>query len=133
MYRGFAEYDDSLDEILELPNVARIGLTQEIVEGGRRQREGVAAKPSRVDIDEVVDERGNLLGPFPQGRHLDLNHVQSIVKILAKASFGNGALQILVGGGDGSHIDLESRLSAQPGELAILKDVKEFALEPGVE
>src|SRR5712691_8777088 len=129
---ALAKHDHSLDEILELPDVARIGLPNEIVQRGRREHEGIPAEPSRIDLDEVVDERRDLLDPFTERRHSDLDHVQAVIKVLAETALGDRALQVLVRGGDGPHVDLEGGLAAQPGKLAILKDVQEFALQRGV-
>src|SRR5262249_23903602 len=59
--------------------------------------------------------------------HVD--DVEAVVEVFPEAAFGNGALQVLVGGGEDSHVDAQGRLAADSGELAVLKDVEQLGLQ----
>src|SRR5262245_56835602 len=124
-----AEDDHTLDHVLELPDVAGKSRVNEALHHVGRQRESLASENRRVATDEVVDQQGNLLGPLPQRRNRDSNHVQAVVEVLPKSVCQNALFELLVGGGNDAHVHLEVRSAAYSGELAILEHVEELALE----
>jgi hypothetical protein len=53
---------------------------------------------------EVDDEQGNVLDPFPQRRHPDREHVQSVKESGARAAQLDHVFEILMGRRDHSHV-----------------------------
>ena len=80
-------------------------------------------------MHEVVGEDRDLLGALPERRHHDLDHVQTVVEVLAEAAAGHRLLEVLVGGREDAHVDLHGGPPPHPGELAVLEDVEELALQ----
>ena len=77
----------------------------------------------------MLGEDGDLLGAVAERRDEDIDDVEAVVEVLAEASLGDGALEVLVGGGDDADVDLDVAAGAQAGELAILQDVQELGLQ----
>src|SRR5207249_12107275 len=75
----------------------------------------------------------NFLGALTQGRDADLDDIEAVVKILAEASFCHGTLKVLVGRREDPNVDLQRRLAADAGEIAVLEHVEELGLEGGVQ
>ena len=84
-------------------------------------------------MHEVVGEDRNLLGPLPERRDHDLDHVEAIVEILAETTAGHRLLEVLIGGREHPHVDLHGGPSSDARELAVLEDVEKLALQRGVE
>src|SRR5262249_54685111 len=121
--------DHALDDVLELSDIAWIPIARHALECVVAQAEVVAPEKLRVATHEVPSEEGNLFRSLAQGRHDDLDHVQPIVEVVAEASGRHGLLQVLVGGGQDPHVDLDGGAPSHAGELAILEDMQELALE----
>src|SRR5262249_25235137 len=121
--------DHALDDVLELSDIAWIPIARHALECVVAQAEVVAPEKLRVATYEVPSEEGNLFRSLAQGRHDDLDHVQPIVEVVAKAAGRHGLFQVLVGGGQDPHIDLDGGAASQAGELAVLEDMQELALE----
>jgi hypothetical protein len=51
-------------------------------------------------------QRNNILRPLPQGRRVQSDHVQSIIKILPKSALPDGLLKIAICRGDQAEIQL---------------------------
>src|ERR1700722_17554738 len=76
----------------------------------------------------MVDQQGNVFAALAQRRHADRNHVQPVVKIFAKLVFGNGLIQIAVGGGDHPHIDGNLAGAAHRTHGPFLQHAQQFHL-----
>jgi hypothetical protein len=63
----------------------------------------------------VLRQQGNVPAPFAPGWQANLNQVEAIVQILAKPSLLRFFRKVLVGGGDNTHIDLDSSHRLQRG------------------
>ena len=130
---GVAQHDHPLDDVLQLPDIAGIAVALEPLHGLGRQREAVSLIEPGVALDEVLGQERDLLGALAQRRHLDLDHVEAVVEILAEAPGGHGLLDVLVGGGQHAHVHLDGVAAAHAGELPVLEHVQELALERRVE
>ena len=79
--------------------------------------------------EEVCGEHRDIRPPFAERRQLDRHDLQSVVQVLAKRALLDGALEILVGGGDDPDVDPDRPLSADRPHLAILKNAQELHLQ----
>src|SRR6185436_13872873 len=82
-----------------------------------------------VLLEIVVDQRGYLLTAFPERRHLNANDVQAVEEVFAKASLGDGPLQIRVSSRDHPDIDLQRLTLADRVYLALLEEPQQFRLK----
>jgi hypothetical protein len=87
----------------------------------------------RVALHEVLGEAGDLLAPVAQRRNQDVDDVQPIEEVLAKAAGRDFAPEVAVGGADRSHVDPDVVVAADPGELTILQDMQELGLQGGMQ
>ncbi len=78
---------------------------------------------------EVADERGNILLPFSQGRHMYGEHPQAVVKIAAECARGDHLRQIAICGGHETNIHARRMRAAQPLELLLLQHAQKFGLQ----
>jgi hypothetical protein len=62
----------------------------------------------RIELPpEVVDEEGDVLAFLPDGRHLDLHHLQPIVEVLPEFATPDLFTEVLVGCGDDPNIHMD--------------------------
>ncbi len=54
----------------------------------------------------MVDKDRNLLPSLPQGRNINIDHIQPIVQILPETAIPYGFFEVSVGGNQNPHIDL---------------------------
>ena len=81
-----------------------------------------------VLLDEVVDERRDVLLALAQRRELDRDDVQPVEEVLAEASLLDGAPQVDVGGRHDPDVHLDGLDAAEPHELALLHHAQELGL-----
>ena len=71
-----AENEDALDEIPELPDIARLGIIAQAVLRGDAESPQRQALVVDQAIDVIAQQIRNVLGVFTQRRHLQRDHVQ---------------------------------------------------------
>ena len=76
----------------------------------------------------MSEQRGHIFTAIAQRGKLEMNYVQAMVQILAKAAFANKRQEFDVGGGDDAHVDLELLRAAEAHEFALLNDAKKLGL-----
>jgi hypothetical protein len=81
--------------------------------------------------EEALRERQDVLAPARERRHLELDHRQAIVEVLAEAAGGDGAAEVGVRRGDDPHVDLDRLRAAQPLEPPGLNDAQQLGLSGG--
>src|ERR1700739_1779109 len=57
-----------------------------------------------------------------------MNHIQTMIKILAEAAFADESKEFHVGSGDDSHVDFNLLCPAQAHEFALLDDAQQLGL-----
>ena len=77
---------------------------------------------------KCFDEQGNVLHALSERGQVDLNNVQAVIKIFAKSAVLNELFEIVVGGRDDSHVDLDGFVRANGDELALLDDPQQLSL-----
>ena len=70
-------------------------------------REAVTIEEPRVAAREILHEQRDLLGPFAEGRHDDLDDVDTIVEVLAKLAGRHRVLEVLVCRGNDPDVDFD--------------------------
>ena len=77
---------------------------------------------------EVFRELQDFTGPVAQRRHLQLDHVEAIVKILAEALFLDQLLEMLIGRGNDARIDFDRLRTADALERPLLQKAQQLRL-----
>ncbi len=77
---------------------------------------------------EMLDQQGDILAALAQGRQGDADDVEAVEEILAESAAADLVFQILVGGGDQAHIDLDVAGAAHPAEFALLQHAQQLDL-----
>ena len=60
----------------------------------------------------MLGQGNDILGALAQRGHTQLKLAEPMEKILAKAAGGNGGIEILIGGGNDTDIDLDLAVTA---------------------
>jgi hypothetical protein len=55
--------------------------------------------------DEVIDQQGQVVDPFPQRRKCDQKPIKTVVKVLSQAPLADSLLRRAVRRGEESHVD----------------------------
>ena len=84
-----------------------------------------------VLVQEVIGQQGDVLGPFPQGGHDDLQHAQAEIEVAAETPFGHVLLQVAIGGGDHADIDVDRLAAADALEGMPFQHAEELGLDAG--
>ena len=87
----------------------------------------------RGAFDEMLGQRHDLARPIAQRRHANLDHVEAIIEVLAKALLAHRLFERLVGGGDDAGVDLRGRRAADPLESLVLQKAQQLGLQRGRE
>ena len=64
----------------------------------------------------MIGQERHPSGTLPQSRHMDVEHVETIKKILAKPFLFNRLFQIFIGRRDDPNIDADILLATDPSE-----------------
>src|ERR1022692_1857784 len=102
---GSFKGNGALDGVLQLAHVPRPLVAAQGIERRRIDAQDAAARRAGILFQKVVHQQRNIFPALAQRWHADGNDVQPVVKIFAKHVFGNGFVEIAVGGGDYAHID----------------------------
>jgi hypothetical protein len=78
---------------------------------------------------KVVRQDFDIPGAVAQGRHLDREDIEAIVKILAELALLDRLQQVAVRGGQNAHIHLDRFVAADALEFPLLKNAEELGLE----
>ena len=97
----------ALHFVSQLAHVARPPVLGEQVEDVRTQLHVLLPEAFDGVAQEVGAEVRNLLAPLAQRRHVDADHAQPVVEILAELAFGDALLEVGVGRRDHAHVDLQ--------------------------
>ena len=123
--------DEPLHHVLEFPDVAGPRVRQDGLAQTRGWADGWPAIAGGVFDQEELGQRDNLVPPFAQGRHADIDDLQPVVQILAELSRPNHLPEVTVGGGNHAHVDGDRAIAAEAREFAVLQHVKELGLQRG--
>ena len=80
-------------------------------------------------LHEMSCEQRNVHHPIAKGREVDGEYVQPVIEICAELSFPHQTSEILIGGCDYSHVNVQSVAATEPLELLFLKNTQQFRLQ----
>src|SRR5690606_10310394 len=92
-----AQHGRAFDHVLELAHVAGPGVVGELLQHLGTDPESRAPVLPAVEAEEVIHEQRDVLAPSTERRRLDRDHVETVIKILAKAPRLDLGEQIAVG------------------------------------
>ncbi len=83
---------------------------------------------SRRFAQEKRAQVGNLLGALAKRRHVDADHAQPVVQVLAKLALGDALFQVGVGRGDDAHVHSQRSRLADRQDLPLLEKAQQLGL-----
>jgi len=117
-----------LDAVVQLPDTALPRMAQQRGAGaGGEQPHGLATIARLVD-QEALGQPKDVLRPLAKRRHLQVNHVDAVVQILAEASLLHEVLEVLVRCADDAEVHGQRDFRPQPLHLAVLEHAQESNL-----
>jgi len=120
--------EGALDFVFELADIAGpVVLRQGIHRLGGETR-GLVVGTRAVTLEQVVGQQRYVAATVAQRRHGDREDVEAIVEILAEAAGAHFALEIAVGGGQHTRVDLARLGLADQGDLPLLQDAQQLDL-----
>ncbi len=129
--RARRKNDRTLDEVLQLANVAGPERSLQRVHRGAWNDGDPALERPRELVDEMMDERGNVVRPLAQRRHLYGKDIQPVIEIAAEQSIGDHLLEIAVRGRDQPHVNPLRARAPQPLEFLFLQRAQQLRLNLG--
>ena len=123
----------ALDDVLKLPDVARIFMRQEQVQGPAIELGQLDRLPVAEPFGEVPDQMRDVPAPLAQRRQLDADPLQAVVQILPEAALGYELLERLVGRGDYTRVDRDRLLTADADDLTLLERAQQLDLRSDIE
>ncbi len=100
-FAAFGQMHGPLHRALKLADVPGPAVTPD---GLRRQRARTTVEAHLMPLDEVHGQRQDVLGPFAQGRHEDIERADAVEEIGPELVLKDSLLQVLVGGGDDAQV-----------------------------
>ena len=96
--------------------------------GGGQNVHGVTGDLSRGPfvtlaemIEKMLNEQRNIFPPLAQGRNLNRDDIQPVIKVFAKSAILNQSLNVLVRGRNDTGVRLQQFFAADSGELTGFK------------
>ena len=118
------------DHVVQLTNIAGpFGRDQHLDSLGRVDLAFLIGLPGNL-LQEMRDQQRDVFAPIVERRQLDVDDVQSVVKIFAEATFAHELLQIAVRRRDDAHVDLHCFGAADRAHLVLLQHAQQFDLQP---
>ncbi len=115
-----AAHKGVLQQVFQLAHVAGPGVVEKHLLDFRGNALDLSVEFAVEIAPEVLHQQGDVVPALLQRRHVDLDHFQTVVEIFAELSAGNPFLQITVGGGHQTHIDLDGRRLTDPLKFHVL-------------
>ena len=79
----------------------------------------------------MARQQGDILAPLAQRRQAQADDIEAMEQVFAEQSLAHPLFQILVGGGDHPHVDLDRRMPADAVELAVRQHAQQAGLQFG--
>src|SRR4029077_5565024 len=119
----------ALDHVFELADVSWPRVATECVEGLVGDQTNVPIHATRELVNEVMNERLDVLGSLPEGRYRDREDVEAVIEIVTEPLGSNHPAKIRVRRGDRAHIDPEPPRPAETLQLAFLQYPEQLWLQ----
>ena len=116
------------DHVLEFPDVAGPTIALQDAQCLRSEVVHLFARFLAHQFQEMAGQDGDVGHATAQGWQFDVNHVDSVVKIFAKATLGHSLGEILVRRQDGAGVDALRLGASNRFEFQVLQDAEHFDL-----
>src|SRR5215213_10326578 len=83
-------------------------------------------------LEEVVDQNRNVLASLAQRRHVNRQHVDTVIKIVAETPVSNHCPQVSVGGRNHSHVDVDLVCPTNTPDLPFLQRTQKLRLNADI-
>ncbi len=123
------QHDRAFHHVLEFAYVAGPAIVPHAIEGLRRESAQTTARFRIEPVQEVDGQFNHIFGAFAQRRHEDLEDPQAKIEVAPELPFGDGLLQVAIGGRHGAHIDADLLIAAHSFERMPFQDAEEFGLD----
>src|SRR5260370_40970712 len=91
----------------------------------------VLSRLSRIAIDKVFDQQGNVLFSFTTRRNFNRKHMRTVKQIAAERRGADGGLQVSVRGGDNANVSAYEARPPHNVKLMLLQYTQEGNLALG--
>ena len=119
----------ALDDVLQLPDVARPRIVHQGLHDGGRDGLDPPAHPPGELLSEMADQPRDVVTAFSQRRQHDREDVQAVVEVFAEAAVGDHSRQVAVRGRHQAHVHLDRLRAAQALELLLLQHAEQLGLQ----
>ena len=127
---GILRHDDgALHAVLEFAHVAGPCMRHDGAQCGLREALDAALVLAPVELEEVLGEQAQVVAAFAQRWHLDHDHAEPVVEVLAEATVGDHRLEVAIGGGDDAGIDGARLEPADALHDMVLQEAQELDLQ----
>src|SRR5580692_3153009 len=128
-YRLWRENHSAFDKVLQFTDVSRPLVTHQRIHriGGDYVNSFVHALS--VEFREMPHQSWNILDTLSQGRNVDREDFQTVVKVFAKRSLFDHGGQIPMRGCNQADVNLMRTVAAEPLEFLLLQDPQQFRLK----
>ncbi|MNQ76419.1 hypothetical protein D3C85_912620 [compost metagenome] len=79
----------------------------------------------------MLGEQEDVLPPLAQGRHHQVEHVEAVIEVFAKAALPHHALQVAVSSAEHPHVHLHLAVATDAAEAAIAEKTQQLGLQVG--
>ena len=120
--------DHALDRVPQLADVALPAIPLQRLERGRRDALRPLVVLAAEMLHEVPHEQRDVFGTFAQRRHVDRNHGEPEVQVLAEVALLDFFLEVLVRRGDHADVDLDRARRSEALDFALLQHAQHLGL-----
>src|SRR3989442_4564465 len=119
---------EPLDGVAQLAHVATPRMAGQALERPGREPLRAVAAVARESLDEVLDERRDVLATLAQGRAEDRHDVEPEEQVLAEGAGADTLAEILVGRGDDAGVHTDRLRHTDRLDLAVLQHAQDLRL-----
>src|SRR6202041_1474505 len=116
-------YDNGpLDYVLQFANVARPAVGLEQFEAPPIDSRDLLTRFAGVAVDEILDQKRDVLFSLPKGRDLDREDVEPIKEIFAECAGRDRLLEVAIGCCEHADVDVHRLIGTNTLKFALLKN-----------
>ena len=129
----FGDRTQALHQIFQLSYISRPVISHQGVRGILGEFLGRFPCFFGVEIQEMVQEEGNITPSLPQGRNLNGEYIESVEKILAKLCICDQPVKAFVGGGEESDVNLDDLVASESFKFFFLDGPQQLGLHINIQ
>src|SRR5258708_19136320 len=121
----------SLDDVLQFAHITRPGVRLKQFQALFVYPANALSCFTRITIDEVLNQYGNVFRPFTQRRHLSRENVEPVKEVTPERARSDGRFQIAVSSGNHPNIRSDGSSSTDTTEFVFLQNAQKSDLGLG--